>query len=43
MAEARGEVAFYKQKQKARGGVEEKFVDVIRISPAEGETSLASS
>jgi hypothetical protein len=29
-------VAFYKAKQKRRGGVESKFVEAIKISPAEG-------
>jgi len=30
-------VAFYRQKQIRRGGVEDKFVEAIKISPAEGE------
>lgn len=30
-------VAFYKQKQKRRGGAEEKFVEAIKISPSEGK------
>ena len=30
-------MAFYRQKQKRRGGVEENFVEAIKISPAEGE------
>ena len=31
-------MAFYRQKQKRRGGAEEKFIEAIKISPAEGET-----
>ena len=30
-------VAFYKQKQKRRGGAEEKYVEAIKISPDEGK------
>jgi hypothetical protein len=33
-----GTVTFYREKQKRRGWAEEKFVEAIKISPAEGET-----
>lgn len=33
-------VAFYKQKQRRRGGVEENYVEAIKISPAEGKVLI---
>ena len=33
-------VSFYKEKQKWRDRAEEKFVEAITISPAEGETAI---
>jgi hypothetical protein len=35
-------VAFYRDKQKRRGGADEMFVEAVKISPAEGETIVIS-
>lgn len=35
-------VAFYREKQKRRGGADEMFVEAVKISPAEGKIVIIS-